>query len=199
MGYQIGCNCSETKLNDIEDFAKIGIIAKGVPLLANGKGKEDMKLFLPNLVDWTNESGFEDSELHEYFSSHHFLFIVYHHMEKGGGVDSVVFDGFKRVFFDETFLEENVKLLWEDVRNLIINKELMIKRDTDRNGNWLVNKSGSYQEAPNFPKKATHKVFIRGGSTLSDEKHKTLQINGLKMIPQYVWLSRNVVQEHIKK
>lgn len=188
-----------TKLNDIEDFAKIGIIAKGVPLLANGKGKEDMKLFLPNLVDWTNESGFEDSELHEYFSSHHFLFIVYHHMEKGGGVDSVVFDGFKRVFFDETFLEENVKLLWEDVRNLIINKELMIKRDTDRNGNWLVNKSGSYQEAPNFPKKATHKVFIRGGSTLSDEKHKTLQINGLKMIPQYVWLSRNVVQEYIKK
>ena len=30
-----------SKLNDIEDFAKIGIIAKSVPLLSNGKGKED--------------------------------------------------------------------------------------------------------------------------------------------------------------
>ena len=73
----------------------------------------------------------------------------------------------------------------------------MIIRNTDRNGNWIINKSGSYQEAPNFPKKATHKVFIRGGSSLSDEKHRTLEINGVKMIPQYVWLSRNAVQELI--
>ena len=188
-----------SKLNDIEDFAKIGIIAKSVPLLANGKGKEDMKLFLPNLVEWTHETQFEESELHEYFTSHHFLFIVYHHLEKGGRVDTVVFDGFKRVFFDETFIEENVKPLWEDVRNLIINEKLMIIRDTDRNGDWIINKSGSYQEAPNFPKKATHKVFIRGGSSLSDVKHKTLEINGMKMIPQYVWLSRDAVQELINK
>ena len=48
-----------SKLNDIEDFAKIGIIAKSVPLLSDGKGKEDMKLFLPNLVDWTKETEFE--------------------------------------------------------------------------------------------------------------------------------------------
>ena len=188
-----------SKLNDVEDFAKIGIIAKGVPLLANGKGKEDMKLFLPDLVEWTNVDEFEDSELHEYFASHHFLFIVYHHTKKGGGIDTVVFDGFKRIFFDETFIEENVKPLWEDVRNLISNKKLQIIRAIDRNGQMIINKSGSYQEAPNFPKKATHKVFIRGGSSLSDEKHKTLEINGMKMIPQYVWLSRNAVQELIKK
>lgn len=188
-----------TKLNDIEDFAKIGIIAKSVPLLANMNGKEDMKLFLPNLVGWTDETDFEDSELHEYFANHHFLFIVYHHEEKGGSVDTIVFDGFKRVYFDEAFIEENVKPLWQDTRNLILNKELKIIRNTDKNGNWIINKSGSYQEAPNFPKKATHKVFIRGGSSLSDEKHKTLEINGMKMIPQYVWLSRDAVQELIKK
>ena len=53
-------------------------------------------------------------------------------------------------------------------------------------------------EAPNFPKKATHKVFIRGGATSSDDKYKTLEINGLKMIPQNIWLDRNAVQELIK-
>ena len=188
-----------SKLNDIEDFAKIGIIAKSVPLLANGKGKEDMKLFLPNLVEWTDEMDFEDSELHEYFASHHFLFIVYHHVEKGGGVDTIVFDGFKRVYFDENFIEGNVRPLWEDVRDLITNKKLQIIRAVDKKGHLIINKSGSYQEAPNFPKKATHKVFIRGGSSLSDEKHKTLEINGMKMIPQFVWLSRNAVQELIKR
>ena len=180
------------KLNDIEDFAKIGIIAKSVPLKENGKGKEDMKLFMPNLVDWTRESEFEDSAIYDYFAGHHFLFIIYRHVGK-----DVIFEGFKRIFFDEKFITENVKKTWDDVRDLITNKKLCIVKKVDKQGNYITNKSGTYMESPNFPKKSTHKVFVRGGATTSEDKYKTLEINGLKMIPQSIWLSRDVVKELI--
>lgn len=183
-----------SKLNDIEDFAKIGIIAKSVPLRDNGKGKEDMKLFKPNLIDWTKESDFEDSVIYDYFAGHHFLFIIYRHVGK-----DVIFEGFKRIFFDEKFIYENVKKTWDDVRDLIMNKKLRIEKDKDKNGNYIINKSGSFKEHPNFPKKATHKVFVRGGATTSADKYKTLEINGLKMIPQSIWLSRDAVKVLIEK
>ena len=182
------------KLNSIEDFAKIGIIAKSVPLLENGKGKEDMKLFLPELVEWTKESEFEDSAIYDYFAGHHFLFIIYRHVG-----EEIVFEGFKRIFFDEKFIYQNVKKTWDDVRDLIMNKKLRIEKDKDKNGNYIINKSGSFKEHPNFPKRKNHKVFVRGGASTSAEKYKTLEINGLKMIPQSIWLSRNVVKELIEK
>lgn len=186
------------KLNDIEDFAKLGIIAKSVPLKPNGKGKEDMKLFLPDLIDWTREDDFEESELYEYFAGHHFLFIIYRYEKIPAGPDDIIFEGFKRVFFDEKFIDEHVKRLWTEVRSLIINRRLRIIKDVDRYGHYVINKSGTIKESPNFPKKATHKVFIRGGATTSEDKYKTLEINGLKMIPQSIWLDRDVVQEFIK-
>lgn len=183
-----------SKLNDIEDFAKIGIIAKSVPVLANGRIKEDMKLFQPNFVDWTKEELFEDSVIYDYFTGHHFLLIIYRYIN-----NNIVFEGFKRVYFSEQFITDNVKRLWDDVRDLIINKRLKIEKKRDKNGNYFINKSGSYKESPNFPKKANYKVFIRGGAKTSEEKYKTLVINGMRMIPQSIWLSRDVVKELITK
>ncbi|MBR7086380.1 MAG: hypothetical protein IKI47_02400 [Prevotella sp.] len=181
-----------SKLNDIEDFAKIGIIAKSVPLKANGKGKEDMKLFQPDLVGWTRETDFEESALYEYFSSHHFIFIIYRHES-----NDIIFEGFKRIFFDEKFIMDNVKKTWDDVRDLIMNNKLCIVKKKNKEGKYIINKSGTYMESPNFPKKATHNVFVRGGATTSEEKYKTLEINGLKMIPQNIWLSRDIVKRII--
>lgn len=182
-----------SKLNDIEDFAKIGLIAKSVPLNANGKGKEDMKLFLPNLIEWTKESDFEESAIYDYFAGHHFIFIIYRHKD-----NDVVFEGFKRIFFNENFIVEQVKQTWEDVRELITSNSLKIERNVDSNGNFIVNKSGTIKESPNFPKSSTHRVFIRGGASKTLDNFKTLEINGLKMLPQYVWLSKHTVQELIK-
>ena len=196
LGLGIGQQIKSMNIENfcIEDFAKIGIIAKSVPLLENGKGKEDMKLFLPELVEWTKESEFEDSAIYDYFAGHHFLFIIYRHVG-----EEIVFEGFKRIFFDEKFIYQNVKKTWDDVRDLIMNKKLRIEKDKDKNGNYIINKSGSFKEHPNFPKRKNHKVFVRGGASTSAEKYKTLEINGLKMIPQSIWLSRNVVKELIEK
>ena len=182
-----------SKLNDIEDFAKIGIIAKSVPLWKDGRGKEDMKLFKPNLVDWTRESDFEDSAIYEYFTGHHFLFIVYRYVD-----GEIIFEGFKRVFFDEQFIYENVKKTWDEVRDLIINRKLRIEQQRGNSAAGRINMSGSVREAPNFPKSKTNAVFVRGGATTSADKYKTLEINGLKMIPQNIWLSRKVVNKLIQ-
>lgn len=182
-----------SKLNDIEDFAKIGIIAKSVPLKSDGKGKEDMKLFLPDLVDWTKETDFEESAIYDFFAGHHFLLIIYKHVGK-----EVVFEGFKRVFFDEKFIMDNVKKTWDDVRELIMGNKLQIVRKINKDGSFRVNKSGTFTESPNFPKLSTHKVFLRGSGTKSLDKYKTLEINGLKMLPQYVWLDKKYVQKLIK-
>ena len=81
------------------------------------------------------------------------------------------------------------------MRDLISNNKLRIIRDTDSEGNYIM----SYREAPNFPKKATHKVFVRGGAQTSEDKYKTLEINGLRMIPQCIWLDSKFVQKLIKQ
>ena len=182
------------KLNDIEDFAKIGIIAKSVPLRPTGAGKEDMKLFLPDLVSWTKEVTFEDSVIYDYFAGHHFLFIIYQHTS-----DGVVFKGFKRIFFSEDFIQQSVRKVWEQVRNLIINRTLQLVREYDKNGEPIMNVTGSYREAPNFPKASENDVFVRGGASTSEDKHKTLVINGLKMMPQSIWLNRHTVLKLINE
>ncbi len=182
------------KLNDIEDFAKIGIIAKSVPLRPTGAGKEDMKLFLPDLVSWTKEDSFEDSVIYDYFAGHHFLFIIYQHTS-----DGVVFKGFKRIFFSEDFIQQSVRKVWEQVRNLIINRTLQLVREYDKNGEPIMNVTGSYREAPNFPKASENDVFVRGGASTSEDKHKTLVINGLKMMPQSIWLNRHTVLKLINE
>ena len=81
------------------------IIIERLPCLkANGKGKEDMKLFQPNLVEWTRETEFEESAIYDYFTGHHFISIIYRHNEK-----DVIFEGFKRIYFSGNFITENVK------------------------------------------------------------------------------------------
>lgn len=182
------------KLNDIEDFAKIGVVAKSVPLRATGSGKEDMKLFLPDLVSWTKEETFEDSAIYDYFAGHHFLFIIYQHTS-----DGVVFKGFKRVFFREDFIQQSVRKVWEQVRSLIINRTLRLVREYDKEGKPIKNITGSYREAPNFPKASENDVFVRGGASTSEDKYKTLAINGLRMMPQSIWLNRHYVLKLINE
>lgn len=172
-------------LNDIEDFVKIGLIAKSLPLKANGMPKESMKLFTPNFEKWMKESSFENSFLHDYFMEHQFLFIVYQY-----DADGIRFKGFKRVVIPDTFIFNDVKKFWIDVRSLILEKRLRIEKRFKKDGTPIMNKSGEQSEAPNFPKEKEYNVFMRGSTSESIEKRKTLVINDLRMIPQEIWLSK---------
>lgn len=172
-------------LNNIEDFVKIGLIAKSLPLDHNGKPKESMKLFTPNFKEWMEESAFEDSFLHDYFMEHQFLFIVYQYDSEG-----IRFKGFKRVVIPDEFIYDDVKKFWTDVRSLIKGKKLCVEKRFRKDGEPIMNKSGEQSEAPNFPKEKDYNVFMRGSTSESIGKLKTLELNGFRMIPQEVWLSK---------
>ena len=179
-------------LNSIEDFAKIGLMAKCVPLRENGSIKEDTKLFMPNLLEWIDESTFENSALYSFFAERQFILIIYQHIGR-----EVVFKKIKRVFFNEEMIFQSVKPLWDQVRYLITSKKLKIVRKLNQDGSEKRNKSGTVQESPNFPKSANFDTFLRGSATKTEDKYKTLCINGLKMLPQYVWLSRRIIKKFI--
>ena len=181
-------------LNAIEDFAKIGLIAKSLPLNSKGAPKESMKMFTPNFEEWMTEESFDESFLRDYFAEHQFLLMAYQYTDsKIKSPESIKFVGFKRVYFTDNFIETSVKKFWEDVRSLVKDNGLKIVKEYRADGSPIINpKSGTQKEAPNFPKEADYDVFMRGSASTSSESSKTLVINGLRMLPQEVWLAKRV-------
>lgn len=191
------------RLNDIEDFAKIGLIAKSLPLTKGGIPKESMKLFTPNFKEWMSEKNFEDSFIRSYFAEHQFLLIVYKytHPDKNNKDPKYIkFVGFKRTYLSDGFIDTSVWKFWHDVRDLIQTRKLRIIKEYNNDGTPKMNKkSGTQKEAPNFPKEKYYDVFMRGSAGNADESSKTLVLNDLKMLPQEVWLSKRVSLQLYKK
>ena len=99
----------------------------------------------------------------------------------------------KRVYFTDYFIETSVRKFWEDVRSLVKDNRLTIVKGYRSDGSPIFNpKSGTQKEAPNFPKESDYNVFMRGSASTSSEASKTLVINGLRMLPQEVWLAKRV-------
>lgn len=184
--------CESGKLNNIEDFVKIGLIAKSLPLDYNDTPKESMKLFTPNFDEWIKEESFEDSYLYDYFSEHQLLLIVYKYTDRyRRDPESIKFVGFKRVIIPESFIQTGVKRFWEEVRSLIIEKRFKVEKKFRKDGTPILNPvSGNQSEKTNFPKEAGSDIFMRGSASLTRDEDKTLAINGFRMIPQEVWLSK---------
>jgi hypothetical protein len=57
-------------------------------------------------------------------------------------------------------------------------------------------RSGAISSAPNFMKSSENTVFVRGSAT--DALHKTECVNGIRMLPQYVWIKGKAVIEELK-
>ena len=198
-------------LNQIDDFVKIGLIAKSLPLKHTGVPKESMKMFMPDFKEWASEVSFEESFLLDYFQEHQFLFIVYQYKDKAEkNVSSIEFVGFKRVMITDEFIDTEVNKCWMEVRSLINDNRLEIIKKFRKDGTPIINpQSGVQQESPNFPKEVDYDVFLRGSATdsskkfaqykeLTLDKHKTLEINGLRMLPQEIWLSKRATLDFYK-
>lgn len=184
------------RLNNIEDFAKIGLIAKSLPLSNNGYPKESMKMFTPDFSEWMAEKSFEESFIREYFAEHQFLLVVYRYTHPDNNNKDpkfIKFVGFKRVYFTDAFIDCDVWNFWNEVRSLIKSNKLKIVKKFKKNGEPMMNqKSKTQMEAPNFPKERFNDIFLRGSATKSEDKYKTLEINGLRMLPQEIWLSKKL-------
>ena len=210
------------KLNQIELFQRFGLIAKSIAITPSGGRTEDMKLYHIDFKEmmqttYTEEDGiereftFEDSELYQYFADHEFLCILFKEPAKEYYRDKVtgrrketkhplamnVFQGFYRLCFTEKFINTAVRTAWNDTRDKIINNKLVDVIQTLRDGSFVRLKNGEISSAPNFIKSAQNTVFIRGGANDSSMVNKTECVNGIKMIPQFIWIKGSAVCEEI--
>lgn len=201
------------KLNKVELFERFGITAKTIVLSPSGGRTEDMKLYHMNFEELTQTEAidddgtvrafeFGDSEMYSYFASNEFLCIMYEEQKVPKGVKNKLIDnkfvGFKRLIFDDDFINTTVQNLWLDTRDKIMNEKLVDVVNHDSNGNPIINKSGSVSSAPNFMKSKDNEVFIRGSGTDSSLKYKTECVNGIRMLPQYVWIKGKAVVEELE-
>lgn len=213
------------KLNRIEIFQRFGITAKTVVVTPSGIMTEDTKMyhvdfdeFMETEIEDIDEEDnviirrkeFEDSELYTYFEKGEFLCIMFEEPPAEYYKDSMTgkrkrkkaplknnkFLGFKRIFFSDEILNSVIKKLWTNTRDKI-SRKMLIDEPTMRNGKQLVLKNGELSSAPNFMKSSENGVYIKGSATDSSSKNKTECVNGIKMLPQFVWLNRVFMSERL--
>ena len=205
------------KLNQIELFSRFGLIGKTIVTTAKGGRTEDMKLFHVDFDEVTrkeiiDEDGtvrpilFEDSELYQYFADHAFLCIIFEEptaeeaaKKSKKSLSDNKFVGFKRLVFDDDFIDGPVRALWEDIRDKVLNKKLVDVIQTASDGTPKRIGTGEISSAPNFMKSSQNDVFMRGSGTNSSMKYKTECVNGIHMLPQYVWLKGLSVIKELEK
>ena len=186
------------KINDISDFAKIGLNAHTVTTRPDGTKKEDTKFAMIDFKEWCNEyTTFEESQLYEYLNQT-FLFIIFKQdITKTKGKD--IFCGIKRYKFSEKFIFEEGEKTWNKVRELVNNEELKILPILSNGKPRYTPTTNVLMEAPNFPKKGEgYKIFVRGSGGNALPKYKTETVNGLKMYPQYFWIDGNSLLNQLK-
>ncbi len=210
------------RMSEVDVFSKFGLIGKTVAMTPNGGETEDMKLFHIDFNELTRteiedddgnlrEFEFEDSDLYSYFADHEFLCILYEEPPKeytknakGERVEvkhslfSNKFIGFKRVVLSDAFLNGPVRQFWEDTRKKIFDKTLTDIIQYRKDGSVIrIKSSGEVSSAPNFMKRSQNEVFMRGSGYDSSSKHKTETVNGIKMLPQYVWIKGKTIVDEI--
>jgi len=212
------------KLNQVELFQRFGLIAKSIVLTHLGGRTEDMKLFRIDFNEMTrteieDEDGiirtvqFDDSELYTYFNDHEFLCIIFQEPEKEFIIDSETgkrikinhslmlnrFVGFKRLVFSDDFINSIVKRTWDDTREKIFSNELVDVQQRYKDGSLRYLSNGEISSAPNFIKSFENDIFIRGGGINSAAQNKTECVNGIKMLPQYIWIKGSAIVNELEK
>lgn len=180
------------KMQQIELFNKIGLLGKSVVLSPGGRPTEDMKLFTIDFDEIQDINiTFDQSSFYDYFANRQFLYIVFAEDTPNAPLSEARFKGFKRYSFSDEFINNEVRPVWERIRSLILDKKLIDVVELDKNGRPIINKkSGTTRSAPNFPKSSEGIVFVRG--TGSDASKKPLEINGIRMLTQNLWLARDL-------
>ena len=187
------------KMQKIALFNGIGLIGKTITLTKKGLRTEDMKLFCIDFEEFLNpDMTFENSSFRDFFANQQMLCIVFEEPSSEAALTENKFLGFKRLVFDDEFIETHVKSVWERIRHLIINDELkdVIKID-NRTGKPIINKTGVIQSAPNFPKASDGLIFVRGSG--KDSTAKTEEVNGIKMYKQWIWIKGSYIADRLSQ
>lgn len=185
------------KINQIDLFEKVGIIAKTICLSSKGGRTEDMKLFSIDFDEWCSDIKFEESFCCDYFMNHQFLCIVFEEKDEIQNFKDNKFLGFKRISYSNEFIDNTVQKVWNEIRNLVINKgpkETVVK---DKDGLPIINKTGRVKTSLNFPKSSENDVFVRGSGV--DSTKKPLKLNGIDMYEQCLWVKGKYIVDELNK
>lgn len=180
-----------SSLNKIGMFNDFNIIGKTITVTNKETRTEDMKLFPIDFDEWCDlDTNFENSLAYDYFLNHQFLCIIFKEVkDKTTKKDfwENVFFGFKRVSFDDIFIEKNVFPVWKEIRNLINNNLLVETICYNKKTNQpIINPCGTVKKTLNFPKSKNNLIFVRG--TGIDSTKKIYRVNGIDMYRQYIWV-----------
>ncbi len=184
------------KISQIDFFKKANVSVKTITLTKKGGRTEDMKL-LPVNFDEVKDSSlrFEETEIYDYFMNKQMICIVFEEESIESPLSSNKFIGFKRLYYDDEFIENHVKSTWKRMRILINDKKLKESTDYDKHGNSKINKNGVIRKSINFPKSKEYIVFVRGTGT--DSSIKPHEINGIKMYHQDYWIKGEYIVEKL--
>lgn len=186
-------------LNDIDLFQKANITLKTLVQTRKGGRTEDTKLFPIDFSDFDKISDFEESEFFNYFDESQFVFILFKETTDNEKRMYNKFIGFKRLSFDEDFIEGSVKKAWQHTRNLYLNHEIKetvcVRKST---GKVIINSNGTVKTKLNFIKSKGNNVFVRG-SGFDSKKGKTLVLQGIAMYVQNVWVRGDYLAEKLSK
>lgn len=186
------------KISKIELFSEIGLIGKTITQTQQGTRTEDTKLFKIDFNEWLVENtSFEESSVYSNFSERQFLFIIFEERHTSDKLLKNKFLGFKRVTFTESFIENEVKRTWLDVRDKIFSGTLKEEIATDQSGEPIRNKNGVIRTSVNFPKSKDFKVFFRG--TGNDSADKPVSINNIAMYRQDLWIKGTELVEMLSR
>lgn len=174
------------KMQQIDLFKRISLIGKSITVTRKGLRTEDTKLFCIDFSEFDDtDSVFEESMFYDYFADSQMLCIIFEEPSMDAPLTENRFLGFKRISFDDTFIDANVRPVWNRIRSLIQNHELVDVVSTKK-GVPIINKTGVVSSAPNFPKSSEGVIFVRGSAT--DSTNKTESVNGIAMYKQYLWM-----------
>lgn len=181
------------RIEDIGLFSKFGFKSKILVQTKEGKRTEDTKLGLVDFSEWTDtQIPFDSTSFYNYFAEQKFLFSIFCE-ESSDRYELNTFQGFKIITFDDDFISQYVKPIWNKVRELIINHTLTVKPVLKKDGTPRMNKNGTIQEETNFPKSKNNVIFLRGSG--KDASVKPLEINGYRMYHQFFWIKGSYLLE----
>lgn len=187
------------KLSKIELFSKVGLVPKTIVQTITGARTEDTKLFKIDFTEWTDvDTSFEDSFVYNYFSGQQFLCIIFEEPSSKAQLLENKFIGFKRLVFTEEILENEVKPVWEKIRDLVSNNKLVETIEMDSFNMPRINKkTNTVKTSLNFPKSKDYTFFVRGSGT--DSTKKPLELNGIRMYSQYLWMKGSIISMMLGK
>ena len=185
------------KISDIPMFVKAGIHGKTLVTTHKGGRTEDMKLCNVEFDELCDpDFKFEDSSLYDYFAQSQMLCILFHEKDKDAIYEENIFDGFKRVFFTDDFIEKEVRRTWEEAHDLIVSGRFEKTLEFNEDGTPRLNPNGTQRSHTNFPKSKDHAIFMRG--TGGDSADTPLEINGYPLYRFQFWIKGLEIVDMVK-